>query len=208
MEKPFYQLNKYIQILVADDIADLRKQWCWFLQEEGYSTCEAASADEVLSKIDRVHIVLLDYYIKGSPTGPELIRKIRSIREKNLGIIIITGKVTLEEKSDCIYAGASAFFVKGGFDFTDVLPWIREITYRVWLEGILNAMPDQVLLLGRDSTIIWANKAKRKRFHLPDQRKAQPRGNGHNLGRRDRSLCHGVPRTGDPDRGRPGRHRA
>ena len=169
MEKPFYQLNKYIQILVADDIADLRKQWCWFLQEEGYSTCEAASADEVLSKIGKVHIVLLDYYINGSPTGPELIRKIRSIREKDLGIIIITGKVTLEEKSDCIYAGASAFFVKGSFDFTDVLPWIREITYRVWLEGILNAMPDQVLLLGRDSTIIWANEAKRKRFHLPDQ---------------------------------------
>ena len=99
MEKPFYQLNKYIQILVADDIADLRKQWCWFLQEEGYSTCEAASADEVLSKIGKVHIVLLDYYINGSPTGPELIRKIRSIREKDLGIIIITGNVMIRRSN-------------------------------------------------------------------------------------------------------------
>jgi signal transduction histidine kinase/CheY-like chemotaxis protein len=169
MEKPFYQLNKYIQIMVADDNEDLRKQWCWFLEGEGYRTCEATSAEEVIAQIDKAHIVLLDYYIDGSPTGPELIKKIRELREKNLTIIIITGQVDLKEKTECLNAGATAFFVKGTLDFNDVLPWIREITYRIWLEGILNAMPDQVLLLGRDSTIIWANEAKRKRFRLPDQ---------------------------------------
>jgi signal transduction histidine kinase/PAS domain-containing protein len=169
MEKPFYQLNKYIQILVADDSEDIRRQWSWFLNNEGYSTCEAVSAEDVLAQIDSAHIVLLDYYIDGFPTGPDLIKKIRALREKDLAIIIITGKVDLKQKTECLNTGATAFFVKGSLDFNDVLPWIREITYRIWLEGILNAIPDQVLLLGRDSTIIWANEAKRKRFHLPDQ---------------------------------------
>jgi len=168
--KPFSELNRFIQILVADDEPKLREQWCWSLQQEGYSTCEAASTDEVISKLDEVHIILLDYYIPGSPTGPELIKKINEARKEKLDILVITGQATRRQKLGCIHAGATAYFVKGrGLDFDDVLAWIRQITYRIWLEGILNAMPDEILLMGRDSTIIWANEAKKNSFYNPQQ---------------------------------------
>jgi two-component system, NtrC family, nitrogen regulation response regulator NtrX len=101
-------------ILIVDDEADIRMLIAGILQDEGYSTREAANSQEALVRIRarQPSLVILDIWLQGSELdGIEILKIIRH-EAPSLPVVMISGHGTIETAVAAIKIGAYDFIEK------------------------------------------------------------------------------------------------
>ncbi len=101
-------------ILIVDDEADIRMLVAGILQDEGYSTREAANSQEALARIRarQPSLVILDIWLQGSELdGIEILKIIRQ-EAPSLPVVMISGHGTIETAVAAIKIGAYDFIEK------------------------------------------------------------------------------------------------
>jgi len=111
-------------ILIVDDDPELRANLKAILQDEGYTTEEAASGIEAIEKAssEQFTIILLDLMMPGMD-GIETLAEIRRISPKTK-VIMITAFATVENAVNAIKKGASDYITKP-FRIEELLAIIR-----------------------------------------------------------------------------------
>lgn len=103
-----------LDILVVDDERDIRELVAGVLEDEGYSTRNAADSDSALEAIAerRPSLVLLDVWLQGSRLdGLELLDEIKR-RDPSIPVLVISGHGNLDTAVAAIRRGASDFIEK------------------------------------------------------------------------------------------------
>ena len=101
-------------ILVVDDEVDIRDLVAGLLEDEGYRTRKAGSADEALAAIAsrRPNLVFLDIWLQGSRLDG--LQVLELIKESNpdLAVVMISGHGNIETAVSAIKSGAYDFIEK------------------------------------------------------------------------------------------------
>lgn len=103
-----------LDILIVDDEQDIRDLVSGVLDDDGYGTRTAATADEALASMDErlPSLVLLDVWLRGSSMdGLELLKVIKA-RDKNLPVIVFSGHGNIDTAVAAIAQGAVDFIEK------------------------------------------------------------------------------------------------
>lgn len=106
--------EKYINVLVVDDESAIREMIRFALGKSDMKVNCAASAIEALEKINEQapDIILLDWMMPNM-SGPELTRRLRKNSVmKEIPIIMLTAKVSEDDKVTGLNAGADDYIVK------------------------------------------------------------------------------------------------
>lgn len=99
-------------ILVADDDASIRKMICAYLKSEGYGVLSAANGREALDILASAHTDLLIVDIMmPEMDGYSLTRELRAVN-RDIPILIVTARQTLEDKRNGFRIGADDYMVK------------------------------------------------------------------------------------------------
>lgn len=98
-------------ILVVEDDVDINNLLTKTLKKKNYKITQAFSGSEALLQlaISEFDMILLDLMLPGI-TGEELIKKIRTIKE--MPIIVISAKTSLEDKIKVLNLGADDYITK------------------------------------------------------------------------------------------------
>lgn len=99
------------KILVVEDDADINELLCSILIKKGYNVRGAFSGSEALMCIDQFNydLILLDLMLPGV-SGEDIINKIRE--DKIMPIIVISAKVTQDDKINILKLGADDYITK------------------------------------------------------------------------------------------------
>lgn len=103
-----------LDILVVDDEQDIRDLVSGVLDDDGYNTRTAATADEALSALDErlPSLILLDVWLRGSSMdGIELLKAIKS-RDPQIPVIVFSGHGNIDTAVAAISQGAVDFLEK------------------------------------------------------------------------------------------------
>ena len=106
-----------LKILIVDDVASMRQVMSVILSKYGCKDIRAeATADAGLAAAheERFDVALVDYML-GDKTGAQLVWKLRSLRDcvnRDLPILVLTGKTETEIITEIRAAGADAFLLK------------------------------------------------------------------------------------------------
>lgn len=101
-------------ILIVDDETDIRVLIAGVLEDEGYSSRQAANAEQALDEVRAraPSVVLLDIWLEGSSMdGMELLKAIKRLRPQTQ-IIMISGHGTIETAVKAMKFGAYEFIEK------------------------------------------------------------------------------------------------
>lgn len=101
-------------ILIVDDEADIRTAVGGILQDEGYSTREAASAEQALEQVKTraPSAIILDIWLEGSRMdGLQVLAAIKALRP-NVPVVMISGHGTIATAVEAIKQGAYDFIEK------------------------------------------------------------------------------------------------
>lgn len=97
-------------ILVIEDDVDINELLSTFLQEDGFTVIQAHSGLEALPHItDDLSLVLLDLMLPRL-SGEDTLFEIRKMSD--VPVIVISGKVTLEDKVHLLESGADDYITK------------------------------------------------------------------------------------------------
>ena len=101
-------------ILVVDDETDIRDLVAGILEDEGYSTRRAGSADEALSTIQarRPNLVFLDIWLQGSRLDGLQVLDLIKESDPELPVVMISGHGNIETAVSAIRRGAYDFIEK------------------------------------------------------------------------------------------------
>lgn len=101
-------------ILVVDDEADIRELVAGLLEDEGYRTRKAASADEALTAIAarRPNLVFLDIWLQGSRLDGLQVLELIKESHPDLAVVMISGHGNIETAVSAIKSGAYDFIEK------------------------------------------------------------------------------------------------
>ncbi len=104
------------QILVVDDNQDIRKLVVQMLGLEDYDILTAINGDEALEimKSHRFDLILLDIMMPGK-SGMEVLTEIRSSKDskiKDLLVVMLTAKSSMEDIEAALSAGATSYIIK------------------------------------------------------------------------------------------------
>jgi two-component system, NtrC family, nitrogen regulation response regulator NtrX len=101
-------------ILVIDDEADIRELVAGILQDEGYRTRIAGSADEALAAIEarRPNLVFLDIWLQGSRLDGLQVLDLVKAANPDLAVVMISGHGNIETAVSAIKRGAYDFIEK------------------------------------------------------------------------------------------------
>lgn len=107
------------EILVVEDDIDINNLIKKTLEKSGYSVTQAFSGSEALLRVDinEFDIILLDLMLPGL-CGEELIKNIRT--KKELPIIVISAKSSLEDKVNVLNIGADDYITKP-FQYEEII---------------------------------------------------------------------------------------
>ena len=103
-----------LDILVVDDEKDIRELVSGVLNDEGYETRTAESADQALAALDErlPSLILLDVWLRGSSMdGLELLKAIKE-RDRNIPVIVFSGHGNIDTAVAAISEGAVDFIEK------------------------------------------------------------------------------------------------
>jgi len=103
-----------LDILVVDDEEDIRELVAGVLEDEGYETRTAASADAALEALAarRPSLVLLDVWLQGSRLdGLEVLEEIKK-RDPSIPVLMISGHGNIDTAVAAIRKGATDFIEK------------------------------------------------------------------------------------------------
>ncbi|MEN5081839.1 sigma-54 dependent transcriptional regulator [Bosea sp. TWI1241] len=101
-------------ILVVDDETDIRELVAGLLEDEGYRTRKAASADEALAAIAarRPNLVFLDIWLQGSRLDGLQVLELIKESHPDLAVVMISGHGNIETAVSAIKNGAYDFIEK------------------------------------------------------------------------------------------------
>jgi two-component system nitrogen regulation response regulator NtrX len=101
-------------ILVVDDEADIRELVSGLLEDEGYRTRKASSADEALAAIAarRPNLVFLDIWLQGSRLDGLQVLELIKESHPDLAVVMISGHGNIETAVSAIRSGAYDFIEK------------------------------------------------------------------------------------------------
>ena len=101
-------------ILVVDDEADIRELVSGLLEDEGYRTRKASSADEALAAIAarRPNLVFLDIWLQGSRLDGLQVLELIKESHPDLAVVMISGHGNIETAVSAIKSGAYDFIEK------------------------------------------------------------------------------------------------
>jgi two-component system nitrogen regulation response regulator NtrX len=101
-------------ILVVDDEADIRELVAGLLEDEGYRTRKASSADEALAAIAarRPNLVFLDIWLQGSRLDGLQVLELIKQGHPDLAVVMISGHGNIETAVSAIKSGAYDFIEK------------------------------------------------------------------------------------------------
>lgn len=101
-------------ILVVDDEADIRELVAGLLEDEGYRTRKAGSADEALAAIAarRPNLVFLDIWLQGSRLDGLQVLELIKASHPELAVVMISGHGNIETAVSAIKHGAYDFIEK------------------------------------------------------------------------------------------------
>jgi class 3 adenylate cyclase/CheY-like chemotaxis protein len=114
------------QILVVDDLPELRHLVSSILEKEGYSVTSASEGESALAMIDQLNpdVIITDWMMPGM-SGPEFIRRIREKEEwAKIPVVMLTAKGDEASRIEGISAGATAYIGKP-FDRMEILSAVR-----------------------------------------------------------------------------------
>lgn len=99
------------KILIVEDDVDINNLIMEILEDQGYEAVQAFSGSEAMLqlKIEDFQMILLDLMLP-KVSGEELIKYIR--KEKEMPIVVISAKTSLEEKVNCLNIGADDYITK------------------------------------------------------------------------------------------------
>jgi two-component system phosphate regulon response regulator PhoB len=106
--------KKQINVLVVDDESAIREMIRFALRNSGMKVRVAADGREALNKISEKlpDILLLDWMMPNM-SGPQLTRRLRKDPlTKNIPIILLTAKITEDNKVTGLDAGADDYVIK------------------------------------------------------------------------------------------------
>ncbi len=101
-------------ILIVDDEADIRTAVAGILQDEGYTTRDAASGEQALEQVKTraPGAVILDIWLEGSKLdGLQVLSAIKAMRP-NVPVVMISGHGTIATAVEAIQLGAYDFIEK------------------------------------------------------------------------------------------------
>jgi DNA-binding response OmpR family regulator len=100
------------KVLIIEDELNIRRYLQLSLKNAGYTVIEAENGEEGYKKAEweRPHIVLLDVGLPGID-GFSVCKQLRSL-DKDMGIVMLTAKSLMEDKSEGFSAGADDYCVK------------------------------------------------------------------------------------------------
>jgi two-component system nitrogen regulation response regulator NtrX len=101
-------------ILVVDDEVDIRELVAGLLEDEGYRTRKAGSADEALAAIAarRPNLVFLDIWLQGSRLDGLQVLQLIKESHPDLAVVMISGHGNIETAVSAIKSGAYDFIEK------------------------------------------------------------------------------------------------
>lgn len=101
-------------ILVVDDEVDIRDLVAGLLEDEGYRTRKAGSADEALAAIAsrRPNLVFLDIWLQGSRLDGLQVLELIKENHPDLAVVMISGHGNIETAVSAIKSGAYDFIEK------------------------------------------------------------------------------------------------
>ena len=101
-------------ILVVDDEVDIRELVAGLLEDEGYRTRKAGSADEALAAIAarRPNLVFLDIWLQGSRLDGLQVLDLIKESHPDLAVVMISGHGNIETAVSAIKRGAYDFIEK------------------------------------------------------------------------------------------------
>ncbi|RYE71425.1 MAG: sigma-54-dependent Fis family transcriptional regulator, partial [Hyphomicrobiales bacterium] len=101
-------------ILVVDDEVDIRELVAGLLEDEGYRTRKAGSADEALAAIAarRPNLVFLDIWLQGSRLDGLQVLELIKEGHPDLAVVMISGHGNIETAVSAIKSGAYDFIEK------------------------------------------------------------------------------------------------
>jgi len=101
-------------ILVVDDETDIRELVAGLLEDEGYRTRKASSADEALAAIAarRPNLVFLDIWLQGSRLDGLQVLELIKQAHPDLAVVMISGHGNIETAVSAIKNGAYDFIEK------------------------------------------------------------------------------------------------
>ncbi len=108
------------KILIVEDDMSIHKILEEILEQEKYEILNAYSGTEALMILekDNIDLVLLDLMLPGL-NGEEIIKKV-----KNIPIIVLSAKVSTEDKVNCLLNGANDYLTKP-FEKSELLARIK-----------------------------------------------------------------------------------
>jgi len=169
-KKPLAELLQYIRILILDDELNIARATQFRLQQSGYPFVMITSDVDVARKeLEKTNILLIDHYLNLSGiNGIEFTRAAKKKYGDDLDIILYSGSVD-KLAQNARLAGATACLEKP-LIFDYLLLWIQETARRIWLEKILDGIPDEVSIIDpRDDSfgrLHYVNKTKKNKFEL------------------------------------------
>jgi DNA-binding response OmpR family regulator len=117
-------------VLVVDDNQDVRDLIVLFLSADGFHVFSARNGEEALAilKHNPINLVLLDVMMPGK-SGVEVLSEIRTHSNKairEIPVMMITAKSSIEDIDAALAAGASSYVVKP-FRATTIREKVRSI---------------------------------------------------------------------------------
>lgn len=142
------------KILIVEDDMSVHKILEEILKQEGYETLNAYSGTEalILLEKDNVDLVLLDLMLPGL-NGEEIIKKVN-----NIPIIVLSAKVSSDDKVNCLLSGANDYITKP-FDSKELLARIEvQLRPRNNSNNMENLKYKELELLNDNHTLLISNK--------------------------------------------------
>ena len=142
------------KILIVEDDVDIHNLIKDILKKERYDVISAYSGTEAILLIEKnnVDLILLDLMLPGL-SGEELIRKI-----KDIPIIVLSAKVSSEDKVNVLSNGANDYITKP-FDANELLARIK-VQLRINKNNKVETLSNKDLRLDRKSHILYIKNEK------------------------------------------------
>lgn len=139
------------EILVVEDDDDINNLIKRTLEQVGYIVTQAFSGSEALLRlsIKDFHMVLLDLMIPGI-SGEELIKDIRA--KKELPIIVISAKSSLEDKVNALNIGADDYITKP-FECEEIIARVNSQLRRYKKSLVQEEIKEDTVYKFRDLTL-------------------------------------------------------
>jgi len=162
------ELLQFVRILILDDEESFGKPVQMRLQQLGYPFVSFTTSNDVArQELEHTNILLVDYYLAFSgQNGVEFTREAKKKYGANIDVIIYSGSV--EKMAEMALAAGATACLEKPLKFEYLQLWIKETAKRIWLEKILNASPDEIVVIDpRDEffgRLHYVNKAKKDHF--------------------------------------------